>query len=121
MEDAADVVRRLLAFLEPGETEAAVALLTADIVWKNTGMPTFRGKKVVAMLRDMEARGIGFKADLHHIASNGDIVLTDRTDYLTYKRWETASAAPSRSATGRSRCGTTTSRWATWSPARSAA
>lgn len=90
MEDAADVVRRLLAFLEPGETEAAVALLTADIVWKNTGMPTFRGKKVVAMLRDMEARGIGFKADLHHIASNGDIVLTDRTDYLTYKRWETA-------------------------------
>lgn len=79
-----------MTLLEAGEAEAAVDLLTPDIVWKNTGMPTFRGKKVVAMLRDMERRGIGFKADLHHIASNGDIVLTDRTDYLTYKRWESA-------------------------------
>jgi len=90
MNDSADVVRRFMVLLEAGEADAAVELLTPDVVWKNTGMPTFRGKKVFGMLRDMEQRGIGFKADLHHIASNGDIVLTDRTDYLTYKRWETA-------------------------------
>jgi limonene-1,2-epoxide hydrolase len=53
-------------------------------------MPTFRGAKVVGMLRDMERRGIGLRVDLHHVASNGPIVLTDRTDHLSYKRWESA-------------------------------
>lgn len=90
MTDSADVVRRFLTHLEAGEAEEAVALLTPDVVWKNTGMPTFRGARVVGMLRDMDKRGIGFRVDLHHIASNADIVLTDRTDYLTYKRWESA-------------------------------
>ncbi len=90
MTDSADVVRRFLTLLEAGETDAAIELLTEDVVWKNTGMPTFRGAKVVGMLRDMEQRGIGFGVDLHHIASNGDVVLTDRTDYLRYKRWESA-------------------------------
>lgn len=88
MTNSADVVRRFLAFLEDGDTDAAVALLTDDVVWRNTGMPTFRGRKVMVMLRDMAERGIGLRVDLHHIASNGDIVLTDRTDYLSYKRWE---------------------------------
>ena len=85
-----DVVRRFLALLEEGRADEAVDLLTPDVVWKNTGMPTFTGRKVTGMLRDMERRRIGFRVDMHHIASNGPIVLTDRTDYLTYKRWETA-------------------------------
>jgi len=90
MDDSQDVVRRFLALLEAGEADAAVGLLTPDVVWKNTGMPTFSGAKVIGMLRDMEKRGIGFRVDLHHLASNGPIVLTDRTDYLSYKRWESA-------------------------------
>lgn len=90
MTDSADVVRRFLEHLEEGDAPAAIALLAPDIAWKNTGMPTFRGAKVAAMLTDMEKRGIGFRVDLHHIAADGDIVLTDRTDYLTYKRWESA-------------------------------
>lgn len=88
MNDSEAVVRRFLALVEAGQAAAAVELLTPDVVWKNTGMPTFRGKKVAGMLRDMEKRNIGLKVDLHHIASTGDIVLTDRTDYLSYKRWE---------------------------------
>lgn len=63
-------------------------LLAPDVVWRNTGMPTFRGPKVAGMLRDMERRGIGFRAEIHHIAGDGDVVLTDRTDYLRYRRWE---------------------------------
>jgi limonene-1,2-epoxide hydrolase len=55
-------------------------------------MPTFRGRKVGAMLRDMERRRIGFRVALHHLATEGDVVLTDRTDYLTYGRWGSSFA-----------------------------
>jgi len=51
-------------------------------------MPTIRGDRVAAMLRDMERRQIGFEARIEHIAGDGDIVLTQRTDVLRYKRWQ---------------------------------
>jgi limonene-1,2-epoxide hydrolase len=85
-----DVVRRFLALLEDGDADSAVALLADDVVWRNTGMPTFRGRRVAAMLRDMERRGIGFEARVHHAAADGAFVLTDRTDVLRYKRWQSA-------------------------------
>jgi limonene-1,2-epoxide hydrolase len=90
MTDSALIVESFLTLLENNESEAACELLAPDIEWRNTGMPTFRGAKVVGMLRDMERRGIGFRVDMHHIASNGPFVLTDRTDYLSYKRWESS-------------------------------
>ncbi len=90
MTDSAVIVQRFLTLVENGEADAAAELLSPDVVWRNTGMPTFRGPKVTGMLRDMERRQIGFRVDLHHIAANGAIVLTDRTDYLSYKRWESA-------------------------------
>jgi limonene-1,2-epoxide hydrolase len=39
------------------------------------------------MFKGMERRGIGFSVELHHVAADGDVVLSDRTDVLTYKRW----------------------------------
>jgi limonene-1,2-epoxide hydrolase len=85
-----DVVRRFLTLLEDGAADSAVTLLGEDVVWRNTGLPTFRGRRVAAMLRDMERRGIGFEARIRHAAADGDIVLTERTDVLRYKRWESA-------------------------------
>ncbi|MCW2784657.1 MAG: Limonene,2-epoxide hydrolase [Marmoricola sp.] len=67
-----------------------MALLDPAVEWRNTGVPTFRGSKVVGMLRDMERRGIGFRVDLTHIVSDGSVVLTERTDILSYRRWETS-------------------------------
>jgi limonene-1,2-epoxide hydrolase len=85
------VVREFLALLERPDTEAAVALLHDDIEWRNTGMPTFRGRtRVGGMLRDMEKRGIGFAARMHHAAATDGVVLTDRTDVLRIGRWETS-------------------------------
>ncbi|MCX6395134.1 MAG: nuclear transport factor 2 family protein [Propionibacteriales bacterium] len=86
----ATVVATFLDLLEKRQGDAAVELLSPAIEWRNTGMPTFRGTKVFAMLRDMERRGVTFRVDLHHIAANGPIVLTDRTDYLGYRRWESS-------------------------------
>lgn len=86
----ATVVTTFLDLLEAGDADGAVALLAPEVEWRNTGMPTFRGKKVVGMLRDMEKRGVTFRVETHHIAGNGSIVLTDRTDYLGYGRWESS-------------------------------
>jgi limonene-1,2-epoxide hydrolase len=83
------IVRDFLALLET-DPKASVALLHDDVEWRNTGLPTFRGRKVGAMLRDMEKRKVGFAAVMHHAAANGDIVLTDRTDYLRFGRWESS-------------------------------
>lgn len=90
MTPEANVVTTFLDLLEHNQAPAAADLLSPSIEWRNTGMPTFRGPKVVAMLRDMEKRGIGFRVDMHHIAGNGPVVLTDRTDYLSFRRWESS-------------------------------
>ncbi len=88
MPDAQLVVRRFLTLLEDGSAEQAVALLAEDVEWRNTGLPTIRGKKRVGgMLRDMEKRRIGFEARLNHVASTGDVVLTDRVDVIKFGRF----------------------------------
>ncbi|MET9213406.1 MULTISPECIES: limonene-1,2-epoxide hydrolase family protein [unclassified Nocardia] len=82
-EDAVTVVREFFAALELGSVDEALDLLDPAIVWKNTGLPTVRGKERVAtLLRGLDRPQLGFGADMHHIAGTGDIVLTDRTDYL---------------------------------------
>lgn len=90
MAEPVDVVRRFLTLLQAGQADEAVALLGDGIVWRNTGLPTVRGPRVAGMLRDMERRGIGFEARLTHAAQEGAFVLTERTDVLRYKRWESA-------------------------------
>lgn len=90
MADPVDVVRRFFALIDATQVAEAVTLLSDDVVWRNTGMPTVRGRRVGSMLQDMERRGIGFEARIRHAAADGDVVLTDRTDVLRYKRWESA-------------------------------
>ena len=90
MNDQVSVVRRFFDLLEDGRAASAVELLAPEVEWRNTGMPTFRGPKVGGMLLDMERRRIGFRVELHHIAGTGAVVLTERTDYLSYRRWESA-------------------------------
>ncbi len=80
--DNATVVRAFLEALAVPDTDRAVELLGLDIEWRNTGLPTFRGKRVFTMLKDMERRRVGFGVEIHTIAAQGDVVLTDRTDYL---------------------------------------
>lgn len=88
MSGSVGVVEEFLGLLTSGQADAAVALVTADIEWRNTGLPTLRGTKVVDTLRLLERRNIHFSADMHHIAGNNGAVLTDRTDHLRIGRWE---------------------------------
>lgn len=82
---------QLLASMEDGTLFAALdTLCTDDFEWANSGLPTLRGRdairefqaaggfrQLVPILNDMRS----FSADVHHLASRGDIVFTERTDH----------------------------------------
>lgn len=90
MTEPAQIVRDLLSLLAEGRSDDAIALLDEEVEWRNSGLPTVRGRtRVGGLLRDMAKRGIGFEVRMHHLAADGDIVLTDRTDILRYGRFET--------------------------------
>lgn len=90
MSDPVAVVTEFLDLLAGGRAAEAVTMLASDVEWRNTGLPTVRGRRVAGMLRAMEKRGVGFTADMHHIAADGRAVLTERTDHLRYKRFESS-------------------------------
>ncbi|WP_446225791.1 limonene-1,2-epoxide hydrolase family protein [Nocardia sp. IBHARD005] len=82
-EPAVTIVREFFGALELGVVDEALDLLDPAIVWKNASLPSVRGKDRVAMLlRGLNRPKLGFSVVMHHIAADGDIVLTDRTDYL---------------------------------------
>ncbi|WP_243060136.1 limonene-1,2-epoxide hydrolase family protein [Nocardioides sp. SR21] len=87
---AEQIVRDFLDHLARAEVEQALVLLDPGVEWRNTGMPTYRGDKVHAMLRDMVSRGVTLQVEWHHVADSGDVVLTDRTDVLGYGSWNTS-------------------------------
>ncbi|WP_330250204.1 nuclear transport factor 2 family protein [Nocardia sp. NBC_00565] len=81
-QEAITTVREFFAALELGAVEEAIDLLHPEVVWKNTSLPTVGGGLTRKILRGMNRDSIGFAAEMHHIAADGDIVLTDRTDIL---------------------------------------
>lgn len=87
---AEQTVRDFLDHLTRGEVEQALVLLDPGVEWRNTGMPTYRGDRVHAMLRDMVRRDVTLDVQWHHVAANGDVVLTDRTDVLGRGSWSTS-------------------------------
>ena len=79
-----DAVQAFLAALEAKDTDAALALLAPDATYQNVPFPPARGRAAIEkQLRWLE-RGIErFEVRYDHVASNGPVVLTERTDILT--------------------------------------
>lgn len=88
--DPAALVRHFLELLASRRAAEAVELLAPGIEWRNTGLPTVRGKRVGALLRDMDRRRVLFDVTFHHLAADGEVVLTDRVDTIGYGRWRTS-------------------------------
>lgn len=79
---AADVVTGFLEALAAHELDSAFELLTEDAEWINVSLPTVRGRqRIERVIRALEGRG-EFRAHFHHVAVEGDTVLTERTDEL---------------------------------------
>jgi len=74
MSEPIAVVTDFLDLLAQRRAAEAVRLLAGDVEWRNTGLPTIRGRRVAEMLHAMETRGVGFSADVHHIAADGRAV-----------------------------------------------
>ncbi|MDX6372975.1 MAG: limonene,2-epoxide hydrolase [Nocardioidaceae bacterium] len=83
-------VREFFRLLALPDTKAAVALLDDEVVWRNTGLPTIKGRRVGGMLLDTEKRGVTVDITVHHSAATGAVVLTDRTDVLRKGKWQTS-------------------------------
>lgn len=81
---AVALVREFFAAMTAGEAGRVAEFLSPDITWQNTSLPTLRGITTVTRGMQMFARPwLRFDAVIHHIVSDGDNVLTERTDTLT--------------------------------------
>jgi limonene-1,2-epoxide hydrolase len=81
--DSVSVVCDFLAALERLDVDAALALTSPDIVYQNVPLPPARGREAFEQqMRFLEKYCTGFEAEIHHIAADGDSVMTERTDAL---------------------------------------
>jgi limonene-1,2-epoxide hydrolase len=81
------VVERFMEFLRRGDLDEAVALLAENVRYENVGLPTVHGRERVRRLfgRAYDAGG-GFDVVVHTICADGASVLTERTDFLTFRK-----------------------------------
>jgi limonene-1,2-epoxide hydrolase len=81
-----ETVRAFLAALGVPDLERALAIASPDIVYQNVPLPPARG--IAAFEKQMRMFGKiadAFEMEMHNIASNGPIVLTERTDVLVVR------------------------------------
>jgi limonene-1,2-epoxide hydrolase len=84
----AEVPVAFLEALAARDLETAFDLLTDDAEWINVSLPTVRGKaRIERLIRALNGRG-HFRAHFHHVAVEGDTILTERTDELGIGRFQ---------------------------------
>lgn len=77
------MVEDFLAAFEALNVERALALVDDDCVYQNVPFHRARGKKRIARDLGLMIRGLKeFHVDMTHIATNGNVVMTERVDTL---------------------------------------
>ncbi|MGH8460069.1 MAG: limonene-1,2-epoxide hydrolase family protein [Stenotrophobium sp.] len=78
-----DVVTQFLHAIEAKNHARIAALLAPDLSYINVSLPTLKsGPRVARLFEFALEHGVGFEVQIHRIATNGDIVMTERTDML---------------------------------------
>jgi limonene-1,2-epoxide hydrolase len=87
----ADTVVEFLRALAAYDVDAALDLVADDLVYANVSLPTIYGReRLEGIARPWLRPGrMGFNVHLNHVATEGDVVLTDRVDELNYGRFAT--------------------------------
>ncbi len=87
--EPADVVVGFLHALAAFDIEAALLLVTEDLVYTNVSLPTIYGRDRLARFARpvMRPGRMGFNVHLNHVATEGDVVLTDRIDEINFRRF----------------------------------
>ena len=90
-ERSTETIAPVAAFLDAlvrGDREAALGLVTEDLTYINVGMPTIRGRRGLDRAFGGLWRGRArFGYHMNHVAAEGDVVLTDRVDWITVGRF----------------------------------
>ncbi|MUM17247.1 limonene-1,2-epoxide hydrolase [Mycobacterium sp. CBMA271] len=83
IDDAAVIVEGLWDAMLLGDIAAIHESLDENVRWENVGAPTVRGRKaVMRVLSLMNSPWAGFDVKIHRIATEGNTVMTERTDVL---------------------------------------
>ena len=86
--DPQAVTEAFLAKLAEGDVLGASTFLAEDVLYVNVGLPAMRGRAQVANALDFLARpAAGFEVYMHAVSADGPVVLTERTDVITYGRF----------------------------------
>ncbi len=86
----ADTVRDFLLALQAGDLDRALSRVHEDVVYTNVSLPTVYGRRGIERLfrPAYERLGGGFRVHFHNVATDGNTVLTERTDALIMGRVE---------------------------------
>lgn len=76
------VAVEFLEALAEVDLDRALDLVAEDLAYTNVGLPTLHGRgRLEQAFRPMLQR-FGFRVHFHHVATEGNVVLTERTDAL---------------------------------------
>jgi limonene-1,2-epoxide hydrolase len=91
LEGPADIVVAFLRALANYDLDTALQLVDEDLVYANVTLPTLYGKdRLEQLARPVLRPGrMGFNVHFNHVATEGDVVLTDRIDELNFRRFAT--------------------------------
>jgi limonene-1,2-epoxide hydrolase len=87
--EPADVVVAFLDAWARSDVDAALDLVDEDLEYMNVGLPTVHGRDRLELLARpiMRPDRVVFRAHLNYVATEGDVVLTDRVDELAFRRF----------------------------------
>ena len=86
----ARLVVDFLEALADADVERAMDLLSEDAVWINVSLPAVRGRRQIERLMRLgyDRLGARFRVHFHHVAADGGVVITERTDAIGIGRVE---------------------------------
>jgi limonene-1,2-epoxide hydrolase len=89
--DPADVVVHFLEALAACDVDTALDLVADDLEYVNVSLPSINGRdRLERIARPWLRRGrMGFNVHFNHVATEGNVVLTDRVDELNLGRFAT--------------------------------
>jgi limonene-1,2-epoxide hydrolase len=80
--DNARTVESFLYALQDEDFDTVDSLLADTVVWQNVGWLTLQGRQRIMKLFRRGPGKVGFEVKIHRIATEGNSVLTERTDAL---------------------------------------
>ena len=78
-------IEAFIAAWDAYDLEKIYSFMAEDIEWTDMPLSTVKGIDQVRAKMDMFPGGEACGFDTHHIAANGNIVLTERTDWFQMK------------------------------------